>query len=63
MTNVHIDNLSATEAQALLNAFAWKDYLSNAECNLNGHNSSVRLEAHSRFQLFDDLAVYFDEPR
>jgi hypothetical protein len=61
VTNVYIDNLPAARAQNIFNAFADKDYLSNAECNLNGHNSSVRLEAYSRFQLFDDLAVYFDE--
>lgn len=62
VTNVYIDNLSAAEAQALFNAFADKDYLSNAECNLNGHNnSSVRLECYKRYDFFCDLAGFFQD--
>lgn len=64
VTNVYIDNLSTAEAQALFNAFADKTYLSNAECNLNGHNSSVRLECYKHYDFFCDLAGYFqDESR
>jgi hypothetical protein len=59
MTNVNIDNLSVAEAKALFDAFAEKDYLSNAECNLNGHNSSVRLECYKRYDFFCDLAGFF----
>lgn len=59
VTNVYIDNLSAAEAQSIFNAFADKQYLSNAECNLNGHNSSVRLECYKRYDFFCDLAGYF----
>lgn len=62
MTNVYIDNLSTSEAQKLFNVFADKQYLSNAECNLNGHNSSVRIECHSN-KVFGDLEAYFYESR
>lgn len=61
MTNVYIDNLSVAEAQALFNAFADKNYLSNGECNLNGHNSSVRLESYKRYNFFCDLVGYFHD--
>jgi hypothetical protein len=68
VTNVYIDNLSQTKAQELFNLFADKHYLSNAECNLNGHgsSSSVRLEmgSHDRYIFLSDLADFFyDEPR
>lgn len=59
MTDVYIDNLLAFQAQDIFNHFADKPYLSNAECNLNGHNSSVRLECYKRYDFFCDLAGYF----
>lgn len=62
MTNVYIDNLSTSEAQELFNAFADKNYLSNAECNLNGHNSSVRIECYGN-KVYGDLAQYFLDKR
>lgn len=58
MTTVYIDSLSAEEAKALFNAFSDKSYLASAECNLNGHNSSVRLECYKRYDFFSDLAGY-----
>lgn len=59
MTNVYIDNLPAARAQNIFNAFADKEYLSNAECNLSAHNSSVRLESYNSGSLLKDLAEFF----
>ena len=59
MLNIYFDNLSPQDAKALFDAFADKSYLSNAECNLNGHNSSVRLEGYDRYTFLSDLADHF----
>jgi hypothetical protein len=57
--NIYFDNLSVMEAKELFDAFAENSYLSNAECNLNGHNSSVRLEGYDRYTFLSDLADHF----
>lgn len=59
VTNLYIDNLSTKQAQDLFNHFADKEYLSSAECNINGHNSSVRLETYKKYDFFCDLAGFF----
>lgn len=59
MLNIYFDNLSPQDAKALFDAFAEKSYLSSAECNLNGHNSSVRLEGYDRYTFLSDLADHF----
>lgn len=63
MINIYFDNLSVAEAKALFDAFSEKGYLSSAECNLNAHNSSVRLEGYQRYTFISDLAGYFHESR
>ncbi len=63
MISINIDNLSVVEARALFNALSEEGYLSNAECNLNAHNSSVRLESYQRYRLLSDLAEFFNESR
>lgn len=64
MLNIYFDSLSPQEAKKLFDAFADKSYLSNAECNLNGHNSSVRLEGHQRYTFLSDLAeCFYNESR
>ncbi len=59
MISINIDNLSGVEARALCNALSEEGYLSNAECNLNAHNSSVRLESYQRNLLLADLVEFF----
>ena len=59
MLNIYFENLSTQEANALFDAFRDKSYLSNAECNLNAHNSSVRLEGYQRYIFLSDLAEHF----
>jgi hypothetical protein len=59
MISINIDNLSVVEARALFNALSEEGYLSNAECNLNAHNSSVRLESYQRNLLLADLVEFF----
>lgn len=59
MLNIYFDNLSLQEAKSLFDAFRDKDYLSNAECNLSAHNSSVRLEGRDRYIFLSDLAEHF----
>lgn len=58
MINIYIENLSIAEAQSIFNAFADKQYLSHAECNLNEYNSSIRIECYGD-KVFGDLAQYY----
>lgn len=63
MTNVYIDQLSASDALELFNYISERDYLSNAECNYqSGHNSSVRIECYGN-KVYGDLAQYFLDKR
>lgn len=59
MINIYFENLSPQEARELFDAFSRKSYVSNVECNLNPHNSSVRLEGYDRYTFLTDLAEHF----
>ena len=59
MINIYFENLSPQEARELFDAFSRKGYVSSVECNLNAHNSSVRLEGYDRFTFLTDLAEHF----